>query len=185
MDWPDKTALSREVQPFHSVAIELSVENGLLMRGCRIVIPTVLQSEMLCKIHEDHLGITKCRPRARQSVWWPGISKHLEEKVKNCLECSKNQMQGAEPMMPTPLPELPWQKVGTDLFQWKKSHYLLIVDYYSRYIEISKLSQLTADAIVTHTKSIFARHGIPEEVYSDNRPVLFRGLQTVCFGLPI
>ena len=140
------------------------------MRGCKIVIPTELQSEMLSKIHEGHLGITKCRARARQSIWWSGISKHLEEKVKNCLECSKNQMQRAEPMMPTPLPELPWKKVGTDFFQWKKSHYLLIVDYYSRYIDISKLSQLTADAIITHTKSIFARHGIPEVVYLDNGP---------------
>jgi len=168
--WPDKTALSTEVQPFYSVAAELSIENGLLMRGCRIVIPTELQSEMLNKIHEGHLGITKCRARARQSIWWPGISKHLEEKVKNCLDCSKNQRQRAEPLVPTLLPELPWQKVGTDLFQWKKSHYLLIVDYYSRYIEISKLSQLTADAIITHTKSIFARHGIPEVVYSDNGP---------------
>ena len=45
---------------------------------------------------------------------------------------------------------------------------MIIVDYYSRYIEISKLSQLTADAIITHTKSIFATHGIPELVYSDN-----------------
>ena len=58
--------------------------------------------------------------------------------------------------------------VKSCLFQWKKSHYLIIVDYFSRYIEISKLSQLTADAIVTHTKSIFATHGIPEVVYSDN-----------------
>ena len=74
-------------------------------------------------------------------------------------------------MITTALPELPWQKVGTDLFQWKKSHYLIIVDNYSRYIELSKLNQLTADAIITHTKSIFARHGIPEVVYFDNRPL--------------
>ena len=69
------------------------------------------------------------------------------------------------------MPELPWQKVGTELFQWKINQYLLIVDYYSRYIEISKLSSgTTADDIINHTKSIFARHGIPEVVYSDNGP---------------
>lgn len=152
------------------MATELSVEDGLLIKGCRIVIPTELQSEMLNKLHEGHLGITKCRARARQSIWWPGMSKCLEEKVKNCIECSKNQLQRAEPMIPTPLPELPWQKVGTDLFQWKKHHYLIIVDYYSRYIELSKLNQLTANTVITHTKSIFARHGIPEVVYSDNGP---------------
>ena len=152
------------------MASEISVENGLLMRGCRIVIPSEHQQEMLNKIHEGHLGITKCRARARLSIWWPGLSKQLEEKVKQCSECCKNQLQQAEPLMPTQLPELPWQKVGTDLFHWKSNQYLLIVDYYSRYIEISKLNRTTAEDIISHTKSIFTRHGIPEVVYSGNGP---------------
>ena len=117
--WPE--VLSKDIQPFQSVAAELSVENELLLKGSRIVIPTELWSEMLAKLHEGHLGITKCLARARQSVWWPGISQHLAEKVKNCVECPKNQIQRSEPMLPTPLPELPWQKVGTDLFQWKNT----------------------------------------------------------------
>lgn len=79
-------------------------------------------------------------------------------------------MQRAEPLISTQLPDLPWQKVGTDLFYWKNNQYLLIVNYYSRYIEISKLSGTTADDIINHTKTIFARHGIPEVVYSDNGP---------------
>ena len=166
--WPE--VFSKDIQPFQSVAAELSVENELLLKESRIVIPTELRSEMLDKLHEGRLGITKSRARARQSVWWPGISQHLAEKVKNCVECTENQIQRSEPMLPTPLPELPWQKVGTDLFQWKNSHYLIMVDYYSRYIELSKLNQLTADTIITHTKSLFARHGIPEVVYSDNGP---------------
>ena len=166
--WPE--ILSKDIQPFRSVAAELSVENELLLKGSRIVAPTELRSEILDKLHEGHLGITKCHARARQSVWWPGISQHLAEKVKNCVECTKNQMQRSEPILPTSLPELPWQKVGTDLFLWKNSHYLIMVDYYSRYIELSKLNQLTAGTIITHTKSLFARHGIPKVVYSDNGP---------------
>ena len=79
-------------------------------------------------------------------------------------------MQRAEPLISTQLPDLPWQKVGTDLFHWKNHQYLLVVDYYSRYIEISKLNGTTADDVINHTKSIFARHGIPELVYSDNGP---------------
>ena len=139
------------------------------MKGCRIIIPSELQHEMLNKINDGHLGI-KYRARARQSIWWPGLSKQLEEKVKQCSECCKNQLQQSEPLMPTQLPELPWQKVGTDLFHWKSNQYLLIVDYYSRYIEIPKLSRTTAEDIISHTKSIFARHGISEVVYSDNGP---------------
>ena len=72
--------------------------------------------------------------------------------------------------MPSILPELPWQKVGTDLFEWRKSIYLLIVDYYSRFIESTKLSRPTAENIINLMKSIFARHGIPEIVISDNEP---------------
>jgi len=60
--------------------------------------------------------------------------------------------------------------VGTDLFEWKNSKYLLSVDYYSRYIEISHLDQLTTSAIIIHTKNIFARHGILEVAYSVNGP---------------
>ena len=58
-------------------------------------------------------------------------------------------------------------KVATDLFEWKQYTFLLIVDYYSRYIEIARLNRPNAE-VITHTKSVFARHGIPEVVISDN-----------------
>jgi len=96
--WPDKASLSSNIQPYYSVRAELSVENGLLMRGCRIVIPPELQREILNKIHEGHLGITKCRARARQSVWWPGMSQELEKKVRDCYECCKYQRRRVDPM---------------------------------------------------------------------------------------
>ncbi len=56
------------------------------------------------------------------------------------------------------------------MFEWRKNNYLLIVDYYSRFIEVAKLSRTTAEEVITHTKSISARHGIPETVVSDNGP---------------
>ena len=73
-------------------------------------------------------------------------------------------------MTPPPLPKLPWQVVGTDLFKWNQATFLLIVDYCSRFIEIARLNRLTADEVITRTKSIFAWHGIPETVISDNGP---------------
>ena len=68
----------------------------------------------------------------------------------------------AEPLIPTPFPDLLWQRGGTDLFDWKGSSYLLVVDYYSRFIEVAKLSITTADSVIIHMKSIFARHGIAD-----------------------
>ena len=168
--WPDKHSLPEAVKPYFPVAAELFEADNLLMRGSRIVIPPSLREETLGQIHSSHQGISKCRERARQSVWWPGISKELERVVQRCTECCKAQSQRAQPLVPTPLPELPWQKVATDLFQWKQKTFLLVIDYYSRYIEVARLNNSTAEEVVAYTKSIFARHGIPETVVSDNGP---------------
>ena len=75
-----------------------------------------------------------------------------------------------QPMIPTELPDYPWQKVGTDLFHFKGVTYLLVVDYFSRYPEITKLTSTTSLDIINALKSTFSRYGIPEMVMSDNGP---------------
>ena len=168
--WPEQHNIPESVMPYYSVAAELTVEKGLLMRGSRVVIPASLHGSILCKLHDGHQGITKCRERAKYSVWWPGLSKQLESTVKSCQECLINTTQGSEPLRPSILPQHPWQKVGTDLFEWNKSTYLFMVDYFSRWIEIARLSNQTSEEVILHTRSMFARHGIPEVVVNDNGP---------------
>jgi len=129
-----------------------------------------LSQDILKKLHTGHQGIVKCRERARQSVWWPGLSTQLLQMIKDCRVCCKEHTQPAEPLITSELPELPFQKVETDLFEWEKRSYLLVVDYYSRYIEIALLKRTTAAEVIAHMKSIFARHGIPELCVSDNGP---------------
>ena len=174
--WPDKHQLTGSLKQCYQVAAELSVQNGILMRGNRILIPAEMRLQMLDKLHQGHQGIEKCRQRARVSVWWPGLSKQMEELVRSCPECCKLQKQRAEPLVASEFPDLPFQKVGTDLFEWKKENYLMIVNYYSRYMEIARLKQTTTEEVMRHTKSIFARHGIPETVVSDNGPQYSSGL---------
>ena len=73
-------------------------------------------------------------------------------------------------MIPSQLPERPFQKVGTDLFGWKGQEFVLVTDYFSQYCEIEVLRKSTSQEVISHLKAIFARHGIPETVISDNRP---------------
>ena len=140
------------------------------MYGQRIVVPKALQTETLKKLHEEHQGILRSRLRAKISVWWPGISKQIAEYIKRCPQCARDTRPGKEPLFSTPLPEYPWQKVAADLFHLKGEDYIAIVDYFSRYLEIKRLKSTTTQSIVNSLKTIFARHGVPAILQSDNGP---------------
>lgn len=167
--WPAKKALDQECRAYWQHRSDIVVEDGLLMRGSRIIIPKAMRNQVLDSIHQGHQGIVKCRARARESVWWPGLSKQIEL-VKGCTQCIQETINCREPLIPTPFPERPWQQGGIDLFYLKHKWYLLVTDYYSRYPEVAPLASLSAVSVVDHMKSIFARHGTPETVYSDNGP---------------
>ena len=154
--WPNKCDVPETLKPYYSVSAELTIQRGILMCSDRIVIPFSLCKDMLDRLHTGHQGITKCHRRALQSMRWPGLSTRLEELVTKCAECCRHRVQNSESLLPGKFPKLPWQKVATDLFLWNNSHYLLIIDYFSRYIEIVKLNSESTTAVVKHMKSIFA-----------------------------
>ena len=169
--WPEKHRICGAVQQFWPYRADLTIVDGLLMFDSRIFIPSGLRLQMLDRIHEGHQGIQKCRARAQESIWWPGISQQIYDLVKSCRVCA--EIKGnlhPEPLIPTEMPLYPWQKVATDLFEYQQTQYLLIVDYFSRYFEVLKLKSTTSLEIIHQMKRIFARHGIPETVISDNGP---------------
>ncbi|UYV69370.1 K02A2.6-like, partial [Cordylochernes scorpioides] len=168
--WPAKCQLSPLERSFYDVRDEIGEENGLLMRGLRVIIPFNMRKNVLNRIHAGHQGITKCRARAKDHVWWPGIGQEIQDMVKTCEKCIENQPLKHEPLIPNDFPERPWQKVGMDLFHYEGSEYLVVVDYLSRFIEVVQLTKLSSEAVVDHCKAIFARHGIPDIVISDNGP---------------
>lgn len=150
---------------------ELYMLGGVLMKGRRIVIPTALRKEMLALVHEGHLGCEKQKRLARSAMFWPGMNKDIEVTVQKCGTCNryrpaqqKETLKGGEEKSQLE----PWEKVGMDLFVWEGSDYLVIVDYHSNFPEVSKLANTRSETVVTHIKCVFARHGIPREVVSDN-----------------
>lgn len=169
--WPThRRQLHATVQPFWPMRSELSVQENLVVRGDRIIIPESKRNEILSKLHEGHMGIEKTRQRASRLVWWPGMSAQIKSTVENCIVCLKDKPPATEPLIPTELPNYPWQMVGADLCQREKRDYLLITDYYSRFPEVMLLQSTTAQAVIQAIRSIFARHGIPQIVRSDNGP---------------
>ena len=116
---------------------------------------------MLERIHEGHLGIVKCKRRARNSCYWPNMNTHIEDMVKRCEICRKEQPSQE-------IPVNPWQKIGTDLFQYAGRNYLIVADYYSYWSEVFGLNPANASSVVKATKEEVSRHGIPKTVMSDN-----------------
>ena len=144
---------------------------NVLFFGDRVIIPTSLRPELLRTIHEGHLIIVKCKSRARTVVYWPGLSSDIENIVSNCSSCIKYSASNQkETLLPHSVPERPWEVVGSEIMTLKGRDYLVVVDYYSKYPELALLNDKTAGTIVTHLKSIFARHGIPEKLIGDNMP---------------
>ena len=158
-------------RPYWKVRDSLHEADGLLFKDECIVIPTKLRAEMLDTVHQGHFGIEETKARARKVIYWPGMSSDIEQLIAKCNTCNTYRNKNTkEPLLPHPVPQRPWQKVGSDILQHQGNSYLLVIDYYSKYIEISLIKDKTAPTVITHMKSIFARHGIPEELISDNMP---------------
>ena len=111
---------------------KITIDQGVILKSMRIWIPSAMRLEVLTKIHQGRQGITKCRERAKQAVWWPGVStsRQIENMVSSCRVCATHRINKPEPLCPTVFPERPWQVVGTDLFYLQSVDYLLVVDYF-------------------------------------------------------
>ena len=107
------------------------------------MVPESLQQETLAKLHHGHQGIVRCRLRAQNSVWWPGISQRIKDVIEHCSVCVKHSTPHRKPLMPTVLPDYPWQSVAMDLFVLNGVNYVVIVDYFSRYPEVIKLRSVS------------------------------------------
>ena len=107
--------------------------------GDRLIVPAVKRSSVLQLIHEGHLGIQKCKARARLCVYWPNINDDIEKTVKSYSVCNGhgNSIQ-KEPMIPHQLPDRPWEEVSADYLLYT----LRIIYYYSKYPEVIPISQL-------------------------------------------
>jgi hypothetical protein len=170
--WTDDVdAVPPAVRPYWFSRDQLSVQGGLLLHGARVVVPSSLRRETLTALHADgHLGVDKCRAKARASIWWPKIGADIGRFVSSCLTCLHWARDRAEPLLSTPLPDLPWQQVATDLFELDGRHFIVVVDYYSRFFELTQLKSQTSDDVIKAMKNIFARHGIPMLCVSDGGP---------------
>ena len=168
--WPDKhQQCPPELQEYWNYRDELSVIDDIIIKGQRIIIPKALRSNMLEILHSGHFGIDKVTNRARLTMFWPGITSDISKVVQQCEICLEHRCSNPkEPLVSHEVPEYPWQNCATDVFTLDGEDYLLIVDYYSHYFEVEKLSNTKTISVIKKMKCWFSRHGIPMKLVSDN-----------------
>ena len=126
---------------------------------------------MKARIHASHIGVQGCLRRARDSVYWPGMTKELTEYILRCPTCNAYPYnQPKEPLISHEIPERPWEKVGSDLFEYEGDDFLVTVDYFSNFFELDRLRSKTAEEVIGKLKSHFARYGVPDQLITDNGP---------------
>ena len=168
--WPAYIPEQPLLRPYWNSRQHFAMIGDVLLYNDRLVIPVSMRVEMMDKIHHGHLGMTKCRARAQQSVWWPGLSLAIQDLVGNCQTCKEQLPDKREPLMASPLPDKAWERVGSDLFEYRAKTCLLMVDYYSRWIEVRPFKRLDTKGTRDAMSSIFAVHGVPDIVVSVNGP---------------
>ena len=132
---------------------ELSTDDGMLLKGPRLIIPGELQEEYLSSLHKGHLSASKVQENAKQHMYWTGIDADIEDYTKRCQECIKRSQVPKEPLQPHDIPEDPWRKLGIDskfpfLYRAKTSFWSL------------------RDRLI----DLFSIEGYPDEIVSDNGP---------------
>ena len=170
--WPDqKEVLLSEFHPYFIVRDELTAQDGILFKGLRCVIPLSLRPKIRERLHGAHTGVEGCLPRARETVYWPGMNADLRDYRAKCDVCATYQKdQQKEPLISHKIPNRPWETVGCDIFHFEDRDYLCAVDYYSSYFEIDQLKDRTGNEVIGTLKRHFSTHGIPNRLQTENGP---------------
>lgn len=170
--WPEnRTKCPEELRYFYKIKDDIMIENGILFYGERIIVPSSMRDKILIQIHEPHFGIVKTKKRAKNSIYWPGIDSDIENIIAKCSVCLKYAHRNQnEPLVCHEIPERPFEKIGCDVLEFKGKNYLVIVDYYSKWIELKQLRRKQAKDINEKLLEAFSQFGIPLTVIADNMP---------------
>lgn len=171
--WPNTIKeIPTDIREYWDYRDEISVYDGLLLKGERIIIPTNLRQNMLTQLHYGHLGMRKTSLRAKSTIFWPKINKEIETICQSCGICEKYQKsQTKETLLQHEIPTEAWDTLGTDLFHCNGREFVIIVDYYSKYPVVKELpAPCPSSKLAKETSIVLAEFGIPKKIVSDNGP---------------
>lgn len=136
-----------------------------------MVIPKALTIKVLELLHDQHPGMSRMKALAREHVWWPNLDAEIECVVRTCEVCQtiQNDVQ-VVPLKPWPVCTRPFERVHIDFASKDGVNLLVLVDSYSKWIEVTPMLTMTAEKTIERLGIIFAQFGLPETIVTDNGP---------------
>ena len=167
--WPNNIK-DEQLRPYSSKRDELSLEDGILLWGNRVVVPPQARNTVLEEAHAAHIGIARMKSLTRQFVWWPKIDNDLESKVRSCNICQKFKNEPPQAILhPWEWPKQPWVRIHADFAgPFLGKMFLILIDAHSKWIEVHITASATSSVTIEKMRSTFASFGIPEILVTDN-----------------
>lgn len=124
--WPESSKEVPEgIRMYYQFKDELTVDDDLVYRGQRVVIPLRMRNDVKKKLHSAHMGTESLLRRARECIYWPNMNGDIKDFVMACEICQTHSVkQQRETLVPHPIPELPWERVGLDLMECQGKSFL-------------------------------------------------------------
>ena len=167
--WPSLTP--DEVKPFLRRKLELTIVDGCILWGKRVIIPKQLRAQLLKELHVGHVGVCRMKALARSHIWWPGLDDDIETLSSQCEACKTTAaMPVPAAQHPWQYPNAPWERIHIDYGEWNKTNLLVLVDAFSKWPEVKRMSSTTTQKTIEALNDIFATHGFPAILVSDNGP---------------
>lgn len=168
--WPEGKNLPIDLKPYYNKRLELTVENGLILWGHRLVIPKTSRDILLAELHSTHFGVTKMKSIARSYIWWPNIDSDIQKITKSCTSCLENQENPARSELHSgPYPKEPGSRVHIDfLGSWNGHMFFVAIDAFSKWVFIRRMSNITTKSTIAVLQEYVSLFGISKKIISDN-----------------
>lgn len=168
--WPASgDALGPDFQPYKSRIGELSVEDGCVLWGARVVVPPQGRADVLRLLHEGHPGESRTKMLARMYLWWPRLDEDIRDVVRACEKCQELQSKSPDvPLHPWVWPTRPWQRVHMDYCTANGTTFLVLVCAHSKWMDVFPTRSADTETTVEKLRMSFANWGIPQVLVSDN-----------------
>lgn len=171
MNFECKNSADIETKYYYDRITEFTCNDGCIYYGNRVVIPDSLKFNILKILHDTHIGIVRMKMLARSYVWWRKLDSDIEQFVRGCRICAQTQN------FRKVVKESSWnttshtyERVHIDFFSIEGLHFLLLVDSYSKWIEVSEMKTTSATKVIDKLRNWFSVFGIPMQLVSDNGP---------------